>query len=145
MESTKSLKAASADRIVTIIPSIVRGIWNRCQSELPIKLTWGQFSLLALLSQQSHTLTELAREWGVSKPSMSKMVSWQVEREWVVRIIEPSDSRRKPLHLTPAGRKVHEQAHKVLVQNLAHALEQLTDEQSAQIKSAIDVLFQILV
>jgi DNA-binding MarR family transcriptional regulator len=140
----KKPSAKVADQIITNIPIVVRGMWNHWQDQLPIKFTWSQFGLLDLLSQESHTLTELSREWGVSKPSMSKMVEWQVDRGWVVRKADPKDHRRKPLHLTPSGRQVHEEARAVIRRNLVRALEQLDDEQSAQIVSALDLLVQIL-
>lgn len=140
----KNPSAEYADQIITSIPVIVRGMWNQWQNQLPIKFTWSQFSLLDLLSRESRTLTELSREWGVSKPSMSKMVEWQVDRGWVVREEDPEDNRRKPLALTPSGREVHKEARAVIRHNLVRALEPLDDEQSAQIASALARLVQIL-
>lgn len=75
MHITKLSTAECADQILTAVPLIVRGLWNRWQAETPRPVTWSQFGLFSLLRQHRLTLTDLAREWGVSKPSMSKMVS----------------------------------------------------------------------
>lgn len=129
-----------ADQILTAVPIIVRGLWNRLQPEMSRATTWSQFGLLSLLNDQSLTLTELAREWGVTKPSMSKMVSMLVERGWITREKDPADHRRKPLRLTPAGCDVYERVRATVVQNLAQSLESLDDDQCIQIVSALNML-----
>lgn len=110
----------------------------------PTKVTWAQFGLLTLLCQRRLTLTCLAREWGVSKPSMSKMISLLVQRGWITREEDPADRRRKPLSLTPAGQKVHERVRDAVQQNLVRSLDELDDRQRAQIAAALDLLVKTL-
>ncbi|MFZ5917741.1 MAG: MarR family winged helix-turn-helix transcriptional regulator [Chloroflexota bacterium] len=144
MEDIKPSTFECADQIVTNIPIIVRGLWNRWQGDLPTKITWAQFGLLSLLSRETSTLTELSREWGVSKPSMSKMISILVERGWIERNPPEGDHRRKPLSLTPKGNEIQERTREVVRRNLAKSLAQLTGDQPQQITAALDMLVQIL-
>ena len=122
----------------------MRELWTRVQLEAPVSITWGQFTLLSLVSERRFTMTELTRYWGVSKPSMSKMVATLMERGWLDREEDPKDRRRKPLYLTPAGRQVYEDVRKAARPDLIGVLETLDGEQRAQIVSALDLLAEIL-
>ena len=135
---------ACADQILTAVPLVMRELWTRVQLEAPVSVTWGQFTLLSLLSERRLTLTELTRYWGVSKPSMSKMISTLMERGWIDREEDPKDRRRKPLDLSPTGRQVYEDVREAARQDLMEALEKLDGEQRAQIVTALDLLAGIL-
>jgi DNA-binding MarR family transcriptional regulator len=133
-----------ADQILTTVPTIVRGLWNRWQADTSRTVTWSQFGLLSLLHEHPAILTQLAAEWGVTKASMSKMVNMLMERGWIASKKDPADRRRKPLHLTPAGRKAYARVYDTVRQNLIRSLSNLDDDQQTQIVSALDLLVKIL-
>jgi len=133
-----------AEQILTAVPAIVRELWNRLQAETPMAVTWAQFGLLSLLYQRRLDLTTLAREWGVSAPSMSKMVNLLVKRGWITGEPDPTDRRRKLLSLTPTGHQVHERVREAVRKNLACSLDRLNGEQQAQIVSSLDLLVRTL-
>ena len=135
---------ACADQILTAVPLVTRHLWTRVQLEAPISMTWGQFTVLSFVSERQLTMTELTRYWGVSKPSMSKMVATLMERGWLDREEDTKDRRRKPLYLTPAGRQVFEDVRKAARPDLIGVLETLDGEQRAQIVAALDLLAEIL-
>jgi DNA-binding MarR family transcriptional regulator len=143
-EVTMPSAAVCADKILTAVPLIMRELWSRLQAEAPIRVTWAQYSLLSLLSERRLTLTEMARYWGVSKPSMSKMVSTLMQRGWIAREEDPKDRRRKPLTLTPTGRQVCTGVRQASRQELLRSLDELDDEQRAQIVAVLDLLVDIL-
>ncbi len=133
-----------ADKILAVLPIVTREMWARVRTETPIRLTRSQFEVFLVLEQQPHSMTELARQWGVSKPSMSKMISTMVERGWLVRMQDPTNPRRKPLSLTPLGRRIYEAVYEAIQQNLIRSLEGMNKEQLVQIASALDSLLQTL-
>ncbi len=133
-----------AEQILTAVPTIVRELWNRLQAETPMAVTWAQFGLLSLLYQRRLDLTTLAHEWGVSAPSMSKMVNLLVKRGWIAREPDLTDRRRKLLSLTPTGHQVHERVREAVRKNLACSLDRLNGEQQAQIVSSLDLLVRTL-
>ena len=135
---------ACADQILTAVPLVMRHLWTRVQLEAPVSMTWGQFTLLSFLSERRLTMTQLTRYWGVSKPSMSKMVATLMERGWLDREEDPKDRRRKPLDLTPTGRQVYEDVRKAARPDLIGVLETLDGEQRAQIAATLDLLAEIL-
>lgn len=133
-----------AERILLVIPPIVRELWHRLQAVTPTTLTPTQFGLLTFLSQESLTTTELAQKWGVSTPTMSKVVSLLVEQGWVARAEDAADRRRKILSLTPAGHELHRSVYHAVCQNVAGSLDGLRDEQRAQIVAALGLLLERL-
>jgi DNA-binding MarR family transcriptional regulator len=133
-----------ADQILTTVPTIVRGLWNRWQTDTSKTVTWSQFGLLALLHEHPAILTQLAAEWGVTKASMSKMVSMLMERGWIAKEEDPADRRRKPLSLTPTGRKAYARVYDTVRQNLIRSLVSLDEDQRAQIASALGLLVKTL-
>jgi DNA-binding MarR family transcriptional regulator len=133
-----------ADHVIRTVPLIVRELWNRLQAETPHLVTFSQLGLLSHLCQERLTLTDLAQKWGVSAPTMSKMISLLVDRGWVVREVDPSDRRRKLLSLSESGCEVHKHTYEAVQQSLARTLDVLKDGQHAQVVSALDLLFSVL-
>ena len=132
-----------ADDIFTIIPFIARAVWVHVRDQATIPVTWSQFGLLGRLYKDPSYLTKLSREWGISKPGMSKTLSYLIERGWIERQQAPGN-RRKPLVVTPLGREAYEGVHETVRQSLVQSLEGLNEEQLAQIVSALELLFETL-
>ena len=133
-----------AEHLVTVVPPMMRELWNRLQVDMPLTVTNSQYGLLSLLCHQQLTMTELAHRWGVSVPTMSKMISLLVQHGWIIREACPTDRRRKLLNLTPAGFQILQDVREAMQQNLARSLDRLDDEQRAQIMAAFDLLASTL-
>ncbi len=133
-----------ADYIIRVVPLVVRELWGRLPSDASLPVTFPQLGLLSHLCQERLTLTDLAHMWGVSVPTMSKMVSLLVDRGWVVREEDPADRRRKNLSLTLSGYEVHKRVYEAVQQNLVGSLDALDDDRRGQIVSALDLLVSTL-
>ena len=144
MQKTQPSAEECADQILTALPVIMRALWQRLQAETPLPVTWAQFGLLSLLYSRPFTLTELARTWGVSKPTMSRTVGLLTGRGWIVSQKDLADRRRKPLSLTPVGREIHERMREIVRQKLVSPLDPLDETQRTQIVSALDLLLRTL-
>jgi DNA-binding MarR family transcriptional regulator len=129
---------------MTAVPPMMRELWNRLQVNISLAVTHSQYGLLSLLYNQQLTLTELAHRWGVSVPTMSKMVSLLVQHGWVVREECPIDRRCKLLNLTPTGIQILKDVREAMQQSLARSLDRLDDDQRAQVIAAIDLLASTL-
>ena len=135
---------ACAEKIMTAIPLTVRILWHRLQTMTPAAVTPSQFGLLTLLRQQPLTSGELARQWGVSAPTMSKMVSLLGQHGWITRDEDPNDRRRKIISLTTTGQELQSQVYGTVHQSVAGSLDDLNEGQRAQIISALDLLLESL-
>ena len=132
--------AECADHIIRVLPLILRELWNRLQAESPVSVTFSQLALLSLIHQEPLTMADVADRWGVSSPTMSKMVSLLVDRGWVVREEDPRDRRRKLLSFTPEGWEAHSRAYEAVQESVAGSLDVLDDDQRARIVEALDLL-----
>ena len=83
---------------------------------------------------------EIADLWGVSSPTMSKMVSLLVDRGWLGRKEDPADRRRKLLSFTAEGWEAHDRAYEAVQESVAGSLDVLDDDQRARIIEALDLL-----
>ncbi|QDP98678.1 MarR family transcriptional regulator [Microlunatus elymi] len=69
---------------------------------------------LRRLAQEPMSMRRLAEELATDRPYTTVFVDDLEQRGLVVRRPDPSDRRGKIVHLTPAGRKVAEQAELIL-------------------------------
>jgi DNA-binding MarR family transcriptional regulator len=130
--------------MIRTLPLIVRGLWNRLPTEGTLPVTFQQLGILTVLCHQRLTSSELAARWGVSAPTMSKMVSLLVDRGWLVREEDPDDRRRKLLSLTPSGVAAHKQVYEAVRDSVALSLDPLDTAQRAQVVTALDLLLSTL-
>ncbi|PCE64247.1 MarR family winged helix-turn-helix transcriptional regulator [Sediminicola luteus] len=71
---------------------------------LDIEPNW--YLVFKLLEEnQSLTTVEIAERLGFSHPTVVNMIQKMSERDYVVRGVSESDTRKKPLHLTPKAKK----------------------------------------
>jgi hypothetical protein len=60
--ANKSYTVECAEQILTVVPIVVRELWNRLQAETPMAVTLAQFGLLSFLYRCRLDLTGPARE-----------------------------------------------------------------------------------
>ena len=102
------------------------------------------------LSAEGNRLTELAAKAGMSKQAMSELIDDMVEKEFLVRIPDPSDGRAKLILWAPRGLAAHVATMKVFAKieseleatlggtALAELRESLSDAVKAVSKSKFD-------
>ncbi len=128
---------ATAQHLLALLPRLSHRLREASQ---PHQITVGQFRCLAILSHGPMTLGELANRYGVSPPTMSRMVSGLVERGWVSRVEDPLDRRWVRLEALPAGRAVCMEMFEDAREQLARSLAGLTPEQLGHLHQGLQAL-----
>jgi DNA-binding MarR family transcriptional regulator len=121
----------------------LRGAGRAHRKELP-GATIGQWRCLHMLEQQQHSLHELAERYGVSAPTMSRMISGMVERGWVSRAEAPGDRRQLVIKLLPPGERAMRDLHAEALDHLAELLEALTPEECQALAAGLTGLSRVV-
>lgn len=80
----------------------------------PLDLKAVEFSILVLVaSNESVNQKQLGQSLEVSAPNMAITLDRMVERGWVERVRSTEDRRAQIIHLTPAGRRLVQQAESI--------------------------------
>jgi len=80
----------------------------------PLKLTYPQFVvMMALWQQENVTVTELAKEVGLSKPTMTPLLKRLELLNYINREFIAGDDRKKCISLTMKGKSLAEKAEEV--------------------------------
>jgi DNA-binding MarR family transcriptional regulator len=80
----------------------------------PLDLKPVEFSILVLVAANGEVnQRQLGRALDVAPPNMAITLDRMVERGWVERVRATRDRRSQLIHLTPAGRKLTQQAEKI--------------------------------
>lgn len=102
--------------------------WLARQVELVLAergLTLAQYRFLTVLSDRPAGASVLARDLGVSKPSVTAVADGLVARGLVVREGDPVDRRRITHGLTAKGRSVVEGADQAIEQGIGAVIDHL--------------------
>ncbi|MCW5848568.1 MAG: MarR family transcriptional regulator [Anaerolineae bacterium] len=134
------LTHTTAQHLLALLPRLSHRLRDAAQ---PHQITVGQFRCLALLSRGPTTLGELANRYGVSPPTMSRMVSGLVERGWVSRVEDPLDRRGVRLEALPTGRAICEEMFEDAREQLAQYLEGLTPEELAHLHHGLQAVARL--
>lgn len=81
-----------------------------------------QYRLLGWLETGAQGSAKLAEHLAVTPPSVTALVDGLVRKGWVDRGSDPTDRRRLPLHLTPAGRDALQAADELVTGRLESVL-----------------------
>jgi DNA-binding MarR family transcriptional regulator len=91
-------------------------------------LTQQQFNYLkVLVKMKNPTLTEFAREVGLTKPTVTVLVDKLAEKGYVKRVHSDEDRRVMHLHIDKKGTKIHalrEIAHKRMAEKIRSGLNE---------------------
>jgi DNA-binding MarR family transcriptional regulator len=106
-----------------------------------IGLSPARFSALASLRYRGpQRLGELARNEGVSQPTMTQSVQGLETADLVVRVQDPHDGRGCVVRLTPKGRALVRRARARKIAWIDEALQELSHEQSSALRVAAAML-----
>lgn len=101
------------------------------------------FRLLAILSMHPCTLSELAEQQAVSKPTMSNTITTLEERGWVARKKVSDDRRVVYAEITPRGQMVLKGVHQHMLTRIAEILEPLSEEKREVLLSSFIILREV--
>ncbi len=139
---TRSQARGAAREILTIVPAVMRTVAAelRASGELPAP---AHFGLLAMLSAQPRTLTELATLQGVSLPTMSNSISALVDRGWVRRMAPVKDRRIVVIEVTPNGRATVDRVSRSAEAHLSEILAPLDADSRRRLQTGLAVLRKV--
>jgi DNA-binding MarR family transcriptional regulator len=105
-----------------------------------LELSRAQYNFLAVLSVAEDnrlSLSEMAREIGVSSPYVTKLVDALEREDLVERVTSPIDRRITHVHLTAEGKQRCETIVPVFLRFVAQLAESLSFEERAQLRSLV--------
>jgi DNA-binding MarR family transcriptional regulator len=104
--------AATADRLLEVMPRVMRRIRQQMRQEGARGLTVPQLRALLFVRRNPGTdLSQLAEHVGVSLPAGSALVERLVRADLLDRATDPGERRRLQLHLTALGAERAARAH----------------------------------
>lgn len=101
-------------------------------------------SLGFLIGSPGASLSELAADLGLQRPTASKVVEELVRQRWVARKVVPDNRRKLTLTVTAKGRKVVEKAAEPAITKMAELLALLTPRGQDTIERAMSLLHPLV-
>jgi DNA-binding MarR family transcriptional regulator len=98
------------------------------------------FSVMGILSEQSMTVSEIARIALISKSQVTVLIDKLVEKQVVRRYPDEQDRRVIHIMLTDYGRKVHDDIRKVIKRSIREKLSSLTNDEITDMSTALETL-----
>ena len=143
--TTSTDELVIAQRFMDLVPWLMQGVRAALQRGRDDDglVTIPQLRTLAALKLRPRTLSELAASYGVSPPTMSRLISTLVERGWVRRDAHPDDRRQAILCLSPAGEAAAADLDRRSTEYLAGLLAGLAPDEQACLACALDGLDRI--
>jgi DNA-binding MarR family transcriptional regulator len=109
------------------------------------ELSWTQGSVVArLYADGSATTADLARAENIKPQSMRAVISALEQMELVARKPHPTDGRQVVLHLTEKGVAMRERLTSAKRTWLAHAVEQLSEEERQRLFEAGHIIKRLV-
>jgi len=130
-----------AGRILEVFPRLMRALvteFHRQEGEGAITIP--QYRILVRLQRSSCSMSELARCYGVTLPTMTKMINALVQKGLVERCPVPYDRRQVRLRLTKGGERVVREAQGRIQARLAEILGLLSSEEREGILASLEAL-----
>lgn len=130
--------------LMDVIPSTMRYIRREMRSRRLRGLSVPQLRTLGFLYRnEGASLSDVAREVGLTLPSTSKIVDALVIRELITRAASPGDRRYISLNLTKLGHATFMQARRYTEACLAERIATLSSAERATVSEAMQTLRSI--
>jgi DNA-binding MarR family transcriptional regulator len=105
MQLSRDVAGCAAEVLETSL-AVTRLARAGVRQRSPARLTLSQIRALAFIrSNPGSRLNDLADHLGLGAPTTSRLAAQLVGRRLLTRRPDPTDRRRSPLYLTPAGRR----------------------------------------
>ncbi|MGF1587714.1 MAG: MarR family winged helix-turn-helix transcriptional regulator [Pleurocapsa sp.] len=157
---TTALSQQCAGKILQIIPEITHFLRDEVrqygESATPKsnsgtdavrqpRLSLSQLRILYFLDRHPESsLSEVAQNLDVTRPTMSEAIERLVQNGLVLRVNDPQQRRQILLSLTSAGSKYQQQVYQALLACIEQKLNSLSDQQNSQIIEALLLLEGII-
>jgi len=137
MSSQRAAENEACTEIATLLHDQFSRLTRQLRNlELPQGMTPERLSALAVIEKRGPiSVTALADKEMVRPATMSRMVSALVDEGLVKRSEDKNDGRGVLVSTTPKGRRAYQRAQQQRLQHFAEALEALTPEQLAAMRS----------
>jgi DNA-binding MarR family transcriptional regulator len=134
-----------AKYLIEDLPSILFAIKQNCDRHQSFSdLTLQQYRLLSSIEKTRKSTTELAQEFAISLPAISRMSQLLVQRELVKKEIGSGDQRQITLSLTPHGRSLFKACREKYFATLIPCLSELKTKQKKTLIEAFQILDEMI-
>jgi DNA-binding MarR family transcriptional regulator len=142
--SRKKASEQCAAQVMETVPLVMRCLRADMRARKSTELSVPQFRTLAFLDRNPGTsLSQLAEHLGVTRATASANTERLVQRDYVDRCDDPEERRKVVLNLTEAGKQHLYQTRAQTRAYISELLNDLTEEQVAQIDDSLNLLRQI--
>lgn len=144
-EGQDSQQRRLAETLLEVAAGAIGLLRAEVRRHRPGGLALSQFRALAYIYwHPGASLTEVAEHLGLGLSSASRLADSLLQAGLLTRETSAADRRCLVLHLTPAGRRLLEEARERAVGRLAQALEGLSAEEAAAASQALAPLARLL-
>ncbi|MBD2059974.1 winged helix-turn-helix transcriptional regulator [Oculatella sp. FACHB-28] len=138
---TTSASEQCATKIMEVVPGVIRFIRADMRRQGQASVSLSQLRVLWFLNRcPQSSLSEVADDLDVTRPTMSAMIERLVQRGFVNRVEDPEERRRVLLTLTATGSKYLEQVSEATRSKVAGVLSPLSDTELQQLMQGIALL-----
>ena len=130
-----------ASQILATIPMVMHAVISEMRGQRPTGLSLPQFRALAFLRHhENESLSELAEHFGLTLPTISKLIDGLVKRGYVERETSSSDRRCVVLKLTENGKSILKAAGQAARAWITEMLKTLSLTEQKEVIKAMDLL-----
>ena len=132
---------ACAQHLMDVTPHIMQTLRKEMRRHRPSDYSVPEFRTLNYIERHEGTsLTEIAEYIGLSKPSLSKIVTRLEEKGFVKRRAAADDKRRHTLSLSAHGQRTLDQIERDALHSLAGRLARLQPSELDAVVNAMELL-----
>lgn len=131
----------TARLLATISPRLNRIFRGRIRPAAGLSMP--QFIALRALRHGPLSAGQLAQRFGVSRPTVTRMVDGLVKKGLVERHVDAGDRRVALTSLTAEGRALHESTEETATRSIADLLESLPPEKLIRLEAALADLVEL--
>jgi DNA-binding MarR family transcriptional regulator len=134
------MRDSAADKLVTLIPKLVRMLRSEMRQASRGELSVPQFRILANIHNGTQTTSAIAELHGISLPATSKLVDGLVKRGYIKRLTLSEDRRVIRLNLSAKGIKTYQTMSLEVRRKFEKALEILSAKECQALLDGLTVL-----
>ena len=132
---------ACVQRLMDVVPQVMQVFREEMRNHRTAEFSVPEFRTLSYIERHHGTsLVEITEHIGLSKASLSKIVTRLEQQKLIRRGAAPTDKRRHTLTLTAHGRRTLEQAEAATLRSVAGRLTHLNPQDLLLIMQALTLL-----